>query len=111
MSAFNTLPNSSVFIHQLPSCATHLVESRHRLIGTPNLQCIKIRFIAVALGRGTLRVRLVDIVPRALTAHHVVHLLAREVLALVEAALEGECVGAGGAGEDVEGGGGVAGGG
>lgn len=86
-----------------------LIKRRHGLIRTSNLDHIKVSSIPATIPIRALRLGVVDVVPGALAAHHVVDGFPLHRLALVVSPRELEFVGAGRAGEAVVRGGGGAG--
>ena len=83
------------------SIQSYLVERRHGLISTTNLNLEECRLVAVASSAVTLDLALLCIVPCAWTAKHVFLFLAREVLAGVDGFVDGMLVRAGSALEPV----------
>jgi hypothetical protein len=73
---------------------SHLVESSHRLIGTPNLHLKECRSLPVTAFLRTLHLCLVCIIPSSRPAEHVLSLFPCEGLALVISFLEDVLVGA-----------------
>ena len=82
-------------ISQQGRARTHLVETRHRFIRTPDLHLIERSLIPITSILRTLNLCLVGIVPIALPTKDVLPLLAHVRLTLEVLTLEQELVGAG----------------
>lgn len=80
---------------------SYLVERRHRLISTANLNLEEGCLVSVACSAVTLDLALLCIVPCAWTTKHVFLLLAWEVLARIDGLVDGVLVRAGSALEPV----------
>lgn len=72
-----------------------LIESRHGLVGTANLQLVPVGLVVSALFVWTLHFGLVDIIPRALSSQDIFDFLLLHILAFVVALVDDKVVGAG----------------
>jgi hypothetical protein len=72
--------------------ATHLIETRHGLIRTPNLHLEERRLIAITPLPGALNLSLLRIIPCSGATEHIFPLLALYVLPVVDSLVEEELI-------------------